>query len=126
MDLILLMIIIYDKRDDYDFYIVNLPLLDGDVPRAFYCVYISQLIRSARVCNHVSNSDARNKYLTAKRLQQGFRYHKLRNTFCKFYTRHYELISKCNVWLKTLLREGLSEPEFCGDLVNIFKKLRKE
>ena len=55
--------------------------------------------------------------LSAKLLQQGYRYHKLRKTFSKFYRRHYELISKFNVRLKTLLREGLSEPEFYGDLV---------
>ena len=61
--------------------------------------------------------------LTAKLLQQGYRYHKLRKTFSKFYRRHYELISKYNVGLKTLLSEGLSEPEFYGDLVYKFKKL---
>ena len=60
--------------------------------------------------------------LTAKPLQQGYQYHKLRKTFSKFYRRHYELISKFNVWLKTLLREGLTEPEIYGDLV-YFKKL---
>ena len=49
--------------------------------------------------------------------------HKLRKTFSKFYRRHYELISKYNVGLKTLLSEGLSEPEFYGDLVYKFKKL---
>ena len=47
----------------------------------------------------------------------------LRKTFSKFYRRHYELISKYNVGLKTLLSEGLSEPEFYGDLVYKFKKL---
>ena len=32
---------IYDKRDDFDFDIVNFPFLDGDVPRrASYGVYI--------------------------------------------------------------------------------------
>ena len=37
---------IYDKRDDFDFDIVNFPFLDGDVPRRpSYGVYISQLIR---------------------------------------------------------------------------------
>ena len=41
----------------------------------------------------------------------------------KFYRRHYELISKYNVGLKTLLSEGRSEPEFDGDLVYKFKKL---
>ena len=44
--------------------------------------------------------------------------------FSKFYRRHYELISKYNVALKTLLSEGLSEPEFYGDLVYKFNKLK--
>ena len=36
---------IYDKRDDFDFYIVNFPFLDGDVSRRpSYGVYIYQLI----------------------------------------------------------------------------------
>ena len=69
----------------------------------------------------------RNKCLTAKLLQQGYRYHNFRKTFSKFYRRHFELISKFNLGLKTLLREVLSEPEFYGDLVYKFKKLiRKE
>ena len=33
------------------------------------------------------------------------------------------MISEFSVGLKTLLREGLSEPEFCGELVYKFKKL---
>ena len=74
-------------------------------------VYISQLIRFARVSSHVADFNARNKSLTAKLLQQGYWYHKLRKTFSKFYRRHYELASKFNVGLKTLLHQGLSEPE---------------
>ena len=63
---------IYDKCDDFDFDIVNFPFLDGDAPRrASYGVYISQLIRFARVCNHVTDFNTRNKCLTAKLLQQG-------------------------------------------------------
>ena len=42
--------------------------------------------------------------------------------FSKFYRRHYELISKYIVGLKTLVSEGLSEPEFYGDLDYKFKK----
>ena len=115
---------IYDKRDDFDFDIVNFPFLDGDVPRSTsYGVYISQLIRFARVSSHVVDFNARNKSLTAKLLQQDYRYHKLRKTFSKFYRRHYELVSKFNVGLKTLLHQGLSEPEFYGDLVYKFKKI---
>ena len=118
---------IYDKRDDFDFDIVNFPFLDGDVPRSiFYGVYISQLIRFARVCSHVADFNARNKSLTTKLLQQGYRYHKLRKTFSKFYRRHCELVSKFNVGLKPLLHQGLSEPEFYGDLVYKFKKKKKK
>ena len=102
---------IYDNRDDFDFEMVNFPFLDGDVPRRVsYGVYISQLIRFAKVCNHVTDFNARNKCLTAKLLQQ-------EKNLSKFYRRHYELISKYNVGLKTLLNEGLSESEFYGDLV---------
>ena len=53
---------IYDKRDDFDFDIVNFPFLDGDVPRSTsYGVYISQLIRLARVSSHVDDFNTRNK-----------------------------------------------------------------
>ena len=86
-------------------------------------VYISQLIRFARVSSHVVDFNARNKSLTAKLLQQGYRYHKLRKTFSKFYRRHYELVSKFRVGLKILLHQGLSEPEFYGDLVYKLKKI---
>ena len=110
---------------NFDFDIVNFPFLDGDVPhRPSYGVYISQLIRFARVCSHVDDFNTRNKCLTAKLLKQGYRYHKLRKAFSKFYRRHYELISKFNVGLKSLLHQGLSETEFFGDLVYKFKTTR--
>ena len=115
----------YDKRDDFNFDIVNFPFLDGDVPRRpSYGVYISQLIRFARVCSHVDDFNTRNKCLTAKLLKQGYRYHKLRKAFSKFYRRHNELITKFNVGLKSLLQQFLSEPDFYGDLVYKLKKIR--
>ena len=43
--------------------------------------------------------------------------------FSKFYRRHYDLISKFNVGLKSLLHQGLSEPEFYGELVYKLKKI---
>ena len=79
---------IYDKRDDFDFEIVKFPFLDGDVPRSTsYGVYISQLIRFARASSYVADFNTRNKLLTQKLLKQGYRYHKLRKTFSKFYRR---------------------------------------
>ena len=96
---------IYDKRDDFDFEIVNFPFLDGDVPRSTsYGVYISQLIRFARACSYVADFNTRNKLLTQKLLKQGYWYHKLHKTFSKFYRRYYDLISKFQVGLKSFLR----------------------
>ena len=64
-----------------------------------------------------------NKVLTAKLLRQGYRYHKLHKAFSKFYLRHFHIVSKYNVGLKALLLQGLSEPEFYGDLVYKFRKI---
>ena len=60
-----------DKRDDFNFDIVNFPFLDGDVPRRpSYGVYISQLIRFARASSHVTDFNNRSKFLTAKLLSK--------------------------------------------------------
>ena len=114
----------YDKRDDFNFEIVNFPFLDGDVPRSpSYGVYISQLIRFDRACSNVDVFNNRNLFLTAKLLKQGYRYHKIRKAFSKFYYRHSELIVKYNIGLKTLLQQGISEPILYGDLVYKFKRI---
>ena len=58
---------IYDKRDDFDFEVVNFPFLDGDVPRSTsFGVYISQLIRFVRASSHCTDFNTRNKLLTQK------------------------------------------------------------
>ena len=115
---------INDKRDEFDFKIVNLPFLDGDVPRCTsYGVYISQLIRFARASSHVADINTHNKLLPQKLLKQGYHYHKLRKSFSKFYRRYYDLISKFQIGLKSLFRQGLSEPDFYGDLVYKLKKI---
>ena len=108
----------YDKREDCDFDTVNFPFLDGDVPR-----------RTSHGGIHISTSsnlndfNCRNKALTAKRLRQGYRYFKLRKAFSKFYRRHSALVEKYSVSLKTLLQQGISEPEFYGELVYRFRKI---
>ena len=89
---------IYDKRDDFNFEIVNFPCLDGDVPSSpSYGVYISQLICFTRVCSNVHDFNNRTLFLTAKLLKQGYRYNKIRKAFSKFYHRHSELIVKYNI-----------------------------
>ena len=84
---------IYNKRDDFDFDIVNFPFLDADVPLSTsYGVYISQLIRFARLSSHVDDFNTRNKVLTAKLLRKGYRYHKIRQMFSKFYRRPFDIV----------------------------------
>ena len=56
-------------------------------------------------------------------LRQGYRYFKLRKAFSKFYRRHSALVEKYSISLKTLLQQGISEPEFYGDLVYRFRKI---
>ena len=115
---------IYDKRDDFDFDIVNYPHLDGDVPRATsYGVYISQLIRFARACSSIEDFNYRNRIITEKLLKQGYRYIKLRKTFSKFYYRNISLISKYKCNLKALLRRGISHPEYYGDVIYKLRKI---
>ena len=86
-------------------------------------VYISQLICFARASSYVADFNTRNKLVTQKLLKQGYRYHKLRKTFSKFYRRYYDLIPKFQVGLNSLLRQGLSEPDFYGALVYKLKKI---
>ena len=113
-----------DKRGGFGFGVVGFPFVDGGVPRSASCgVCVSQLIRFAGVSGHVVGFGDRGGGLAAKLLQQGYRYHKLRRTFSKFYRRHYELVSEFSVGLETLLHQGLSGPELCGDLVCKFKKI---
>ena len=79
---------ICDRRDDFHFEIVDFPFLDGGVPRAASCgVCIWQLVRFTGVSGRVADFGARSGLLTAGLLNQGYRYHKLRKAFSKFYIR---------------------------------------
>ena len=115
---------IYDKRNDFNFEIVNFPFLDSDFPRfTSYGFYISELIRFARASSCVADFNTGNKLLTKKLLKQSYRYHKLHKTFSKFYRRYYDLISKFQNGLKSLLHQRLSESDFHGDFVYKLKKI---
>ena len=52
---------LHDKRDDFDFHIVNFPFLLSNITSGpSYGVYISQLIRYARCCSYYN--DFRHRY----------------------------------------------------------------
>ena len=73
--------------------------------------------------SHLADFNAHKRIFTAKLLQQGYRYHKLRKAFSKFYCRHFELVPKYNTRLRSLLQQGLTVPEFYGELVYKFRKI---
>ena len=80
---------LYDKRDDFDFAIVNFPYICSNIPSSpAYGVYISQLVRYSRVC--MFYKDFRDKHLElVNRLKtQGFTVSRLKTTFKKFYTNY--------------------------------------
>ena len=115
---------IYGRRDSFGFEIVGFPFLGGDVPRSASCgVCVSRLVRFAGASGCVAGFGTRGGLLTQKLLKQGYRYRKLRKAFSKFYRRYYDLVSKFQVGLESLLRRGLLEPDFYGDLVCRLKRI---
>ena len=76
---------IYDKRDDFDFEIVNFAFLDGDVPRSTsYGVYISQLIRFTRASSYGNDFNTQNELLTQKLLDRAICIIIVANPFLNF------------------------------------------
>ena len=91
---------LYDKRDDFNFSIVNFPYLCSNIPASpAYGVYISQLIRYARACSTYDQFLVRGNLLTDKLMSQGFQLSRLQAAFRKFYGRYNDLICPCNLSL---------------------------
>ena len=56
---------LFNKRDIFNFPIVNFPFLSSNIPAApAYGVYVSQLIRNARACSKYQDFIERGKVLT--------------------------------------------------------------
>ena len=86
---------LYDKRDNFDFHIVNFQFLSGNIPAApAYGTYISQLIRYARCCTFYDDFSLRHSILASRLVLQGYSPVRLMTTFKKFYARYETLISK--------------------------------
>jgi hypothetical protein len=77
-----LLFIIFDKSDDFNFPIVNLPFICSNIPAApAYGVYISQLIRYYRTCGTYQDFLDRGFVLTRKLLNQWFLLVQLKSRF---------------------------------------------
>jgi hypothetical protein len=87
---------LYDKRDDFNFPIVNLPFICSNIPAApAYGVYISQLIRYSRACGSYHDFLDRGLLLTRKLLNQEFLLVKLKSSLLrKCYGRHHDFVDR--------------------------------
>ena len=65
---------LYDKRDDFNFPIVNFPFLSSNIPSApAYSVYVSQIFSYARACSNYQDFMESGRVLTIKLLSQGYK-----------------------------------------------------
>ena len=64
--------------------------------------------------------------ITSKLLTQGYRYHKLRKTFGKFFRSYSELLSKFgDISFQEYVFKGISHPVFYGDLVYKLRRVKE-
>ena len=91
---------LYDKRDDFNFPIVNFPFLSSTIRYVpAYGVYVAQLILMSEPVQIIRTMERR-KVLTTKLLgQRGVskKKKKLVATFKNFYGRHHDLVNPYNV-----------------------------
>ena len=74
----LLRVRLYDKRDYFNFPIVNFPFLSSSIPSTpAYGIYVSQLSHNARACSNYQAFMERGKVLTTRLLSQGYQKTKL-------------------------------------------------
>ena len=98
---------LYDKRDDFDFHIVNFPFLSSNIPSGHsYGVCISQLIRYARCYSHYDDFRYRHKCLVDRLLSQGYIALRLERSFKKFCGRYQDLIEKYQRSVKVMVNDS--------------------
>ena len=94
---------IYDKRDDFAFWIVNFPHMDSNISaNPAYGVYISQLVRYARICTSKVDFINRLRGLSLRLRQQGFETNLLQKSFNKFFSRHGLIVEKYGAALREM------------------------
>jgi hypothetical protein len=89
---------IYDKRDDFNFIIINFPNMCSNIPVSpAYGVYISQLIRYEGASSNYSDFLKRHIYLRNRLQDQGYKKIRLIQSLKKFIFRYQDLVEKYSV-----------------------------
>ena len=86
---------LFDKRDAFNFEIINFPYLDSCIPRKpALGIYFGQLIRIARICSKYEDFCVRTKALSKRLLNQGYKHSELVSLTSRFYNQKSNLINK--------------------------------
>ena len=102
----------YDKRDDFNFKIINFPNMCRNIPSfPAYGVYISQLIRYARASRNYSEFLKRHLHLRNRLLDQGYTKIRLIRSFKKFIFRYQDLVEIYSVSAEKIINDGFSYSE---------------
>ena len=103
---------IYDKRDDFNFKIVDFPNICGNIPASpADGVYISQLIRYARASTNYSDFLNRHLHLRNRLLDQGYEKIRLIRSLKKFIFRYQDLVEIYSVSAETIINDAFSYSE---------------
>ena len=89
---------VYNKTDDFDFKVVRYVDSSGNVPHSLgLCVFYSQCVRMARICNFSDAFARALGALTCDFIAKGFSIKELLSSFCKFYSHYSVLLSKFDI-----------------------------
>ena len=103
---------IYDKRDDFNFKIINFPNMCSNIPASpAYGVYISQLIRYARASSNYSDFLKRHLHLRNRLLDQGYTKIRLIRSLKKFIFRYQYLVEIYSVSAEKIISDAFSYSE---------------
>ena len=103
---------IYDKRDDFNFKIINFPNMCNNIPASpAYGVYILQLIRYARVSSNYSDFLKRHLHLRNRLLGQGYEKIRLIRSLEKLIFRYQDLVEIYSVSTEKIINGGFLNNE---------------
>ena len=103
---------INDKRNDFNFKIINFSDMCSNIPASpAYGVYISQLIRYARASSNYSDFLKRHLHLRNRLLDQGYEKIRLIRSLKKFIFRYQDLVEIYSVSAEKIINDGFSNSE---------------
>ena len=98
---------IFDKRDDFNFKIINFPNMCNNIPASpAYGVYISHLIHYETASSNYSDFLKRHLHMRNRLLDQGYKKIRLIRSLKKFIFRYQDLVKIYSISAKKIISDG--------------------